>query len=121
MLNAIFSIPKPQNEPVYSYAPGSKERELIVAELKRQSAEQIEIPLIIGGEEITTGDTGKAVMPHDHGHVLATYHKAGKGEVRMAIEAASKAKKQWETLSWIDRASLALKAGELIHAKYRYI
>jgi len=121
MANTLFAIQEPLNEPVYSYAPGTRERELLDIELKKQSEEQIEIPLIIGGREIYTGDTGKAVMPHDHAHILATYHKAGEQEIHMAIEAALKAKKDWEALHWIDRASIILKAGELISTKYRYI
>lgn len=121
MANTLFAIPEPLNEPVYSYAPGTNERELLDIELKKQSEEQIEIPLIIGGREIYTGDTGKAVMPHDHAHILATYHKAGEQEIHLAIQAALKAKKDWEALHWIDRASIVLKAGELISTKYRYI
>jgi 1-pyrroline-5-carboxylate dehydrogenase len=121
MVNSVFTIPTPANEPVFSYASGTPERKLLLRELERQSKETIDIPLIIGGEEIRTGDTGTAVMPHDHGHVLATFHKAGEKEIRMAIQAALDAKQDWEALPWIDRASIALKAAELISTKYRYI
>ena len=121
MENLIFTIPIPANEPVFSYKPKSQERELVLQELERQSKETIEIPLIIGNKEIKTGDIGKAVMPHDHGHILATFHKAGESEIRMAIEAALEIKRDWEKLPWIERASIALKAAELISTKYRYI
>ncbi len=119
MNNAIFKLERPKNEPVLSYAPGSAERAALEKELKRLSSTEIEIPLIIGGKEIRTGDTGKVVMPHKHSHVLATYHNAGPKEVNMAIEAALEGKKVWESLSWIDRASITLKIAELIATKYR--
>ena len=119
MNNAIFKLERPKNEPVLSYAPGSTERAALEKELKRLSSTEIEIPLIIGGKEIRTGDTGKVVMPHKHSHVLATFHNAGAKEVNMAIEAALEGKKVWESLSWIDRASITLKIAELIATKYR--
>jgi len=121
MNNAIFSFERPKNESVKAYAPGSEERKLLNAELERQSAQVLDIPLIIGGKEIRTGKTGNIVMPHDHGHILATYHMAGENEVRMAIEAALKARKYWESVSWVERTSIAQKAAELISKKYRYI
>ena len=119
MNNAIFKLERPKNEPVLSYAPGSAERAALEKELKRLSSTEIEIPLIIGGKEIRTGDTGKVVMPHKHSHVLATFHNAGAKEVNMAIEAALEGKKVWESLSWIDRTSITLKIAELIATKYR--
>ena len=81
MKNAVFNFPLPANEPVKSYLKGSPERAALEAELKRQSSIELDIPLIIGGKEVRTGNTGKVVMPHDHAHVLATYHKAGPEEV----------------------------------------
>ncbi len=119
MKNAIFNFPIPANEPVKTYLKGSPEREAIEAELKRQSDIQLDIPLIIGGREIRTGNTGKVVMPHNHAHVLATYHKAGPEEVRMAIDAALAAKEEWGELDWTVRASIMLKIAELISGKYR--
>ncbi len=119
MNNAIFNFGKPKNEPVLQYLKGSKERELLEAELERQKNTQVEIPLIIGGKEIYTGDTANVVMPHDHGHVLAKYHKASEKEVNMAIEASLEAKAKWEALPWIERASIMLKAAQLIAGKYR--
>ena len=120
MNNAIYSIQRPVNEPVMSYARGTRERAELEKELKRISSETIEIPLIIGGKEVKTGHTGKVVMPHDHGHVLATYHMAGEKETREAIDAAMKAKEAWMSISWIERSSVMLKVAELISKKYRY-
>lgn len=120
MNNAIYSIQRPLNEPVLTYAPGTPERAELMKELKRLSSEKIEIPLIINGKPVTTGQTGKVVMPHDHGHVLATYHMAGEKETRDAIEAALKAKEAWMSISWIERSSVMLKVAELISKKYRY-
>ncbi len=120
MNNAIYSIQRPVNEPLISYAPGTAERAELEKELKRLSSETIEIPLIINGREVRTGDTGKVVMPHDHRHVLATYHMAGRKEVEDAIVAAMQAKEAWMSISWVERASLMLKAAELLSKKYRY-
>lgn len=103
-----------------TYAPGTKERAELMKELKRFASETIEIPLIINGKPVTTGKTGKVVMPHDHGHVLATYHMAGEKETRDAIDAALKAKEAWMSISWIERSSVMLKVAELISKKYRF-
>ena len=119
MKDSAFVFPVPANEPVLAYKEGSPERIALEAELKRQSSIEIEIPLIIGGKEVRTGDTGKVVMPHDHHHVLATYHKAGPAEVKMAIDAAMAAHKQWSETDWTVRASILMKAAELISTKYR--
>ncbi len=121
MSYGITSIPDPFNEPVKSYRKGSQERKILEEELNRQYSRKIEIPLIIGGREVKTGNTANAVCPHEHGHVLAEYHKAGKAEVKKAIEAALEAKKAWAALPWEERAGVFLKAAELITVKYRYI
>ncbi len=121
MNNAIFSFKEPANEPVLSFLKGSAEHALLEKELERQSKTVVEIPLIIGGKEIKTGNLGKVVMPHNHKHVLATYHKASDKEVNDAIQAALDAKLAWMELSWIERASVMHKAAELISKKYRYI
>ena len=121
MNNALFYFDRPTNEPVHPYAEGTPERLELEKELERQSNMEVEIPLIIGGKEIRTGKTGKVVMPHDHGHVLATYHMAGEKEVLMAIDAAMKAHQQWEDLPWVTRASINLKIAELISKKYRHL
>ena len=119
MNNAIFSFPYPQNEPIKSYAPGTPERAELKAKLEEFMSQTIDIPLIIGGKEIRTGDTGTVVMPTNHGHVLATYHKAGPEHVQMAIDAAMAAKKKWEEMPWVERASITLKVAELLATKYR--
>ncbi len=119
MNNAIFSFPHPDNEPIKAYAPGSPERAELRAKIEEFKSQEIEIPLIIGGKEIFTGDTAKVVMPTDHGHVLATYHKAGPEHVQMAIDAAMEAKKSWEEMPWVERASITLKVAELLATKYR--
>jgi len=121
MNNAIFNFVEPGNEPVLSYLPGSREREMIEAELLRQNNTVVDIPLIIGGKEVRTGKTGKITNPSDHNHVLATYHMATEKEVSMAIETALEAKCEWMTLAWMERASIMAKAAELISKKYRFM
>lgn len=121
MDNAIFRFPNPGNEPVKTYAPGTSEKKALKAALKQLSSEEWDIPLIIGGKEVRTGDTGKVVMPHDHRHVLATYHKAGEKEVQMAVDAAMKAHREWSELPWVERASVMLRVAELFTTKYRYL
>ncbi|HOY31873.1 MAG TPA: L-glutamate gamma-semialdehyde dehydrogenase [Bacteroidales bacterium] len=121
MNNAVFLFENPKNEPVLSYLKGSNERSKLEQELTKQASEVIEIPLIIGGNEIRTGKTGNVVMPHDHGHVIAKYHMATEKEVRLAIRSANEAKEAWMNLSWIDRSSILLKAADLLSTKYRYV
>jgi 1-pyrroline-5-carboxylate dehydrogenase len=119
MNNAIYNFLIPSNEPVLKYNKNSKERKQLEVELQSQLRNQIEIPLIIGGKEIRTNETGQVRMPHSHGHVLATYHKATEKEVKMAIKAALEAHMLWSDISWTVRASILLKAAELISGKYR--
>ncbi|MEI6850022.1 MAG: aldehyde dehydrogenase family protein [archaeon] len=119
MNNAIFNFREPKNEPVYTYLNGSPERNQLQNELEFQSKTEIEIPLIINGKEVRTGKTKKLTMPHDHHHILATYHIATEKEVKMAVDAALKAKDNWMNISWIERASIFIKAAELISKKYR--
>ncbi|RKY61264.1 MAG: 1-pyrroline-5-carboxylate dehydrogenase [Candidatus Neomarinimicrobiota bacterium] len=119
MPNANFSLPDPVNEPIKAYRLGSPERAELKAMLKKMSNEQIEIPLIIGGQEIKTGNMGKCVMPHDHQHVLASFHKAGPKEVEMAVEASQKAWKTWSNLCWWERASIFKKAAALLAGPWR--
>ena len=110
MANGIVSVPTPVNDPSMSYAPGSPEKASLKAKLNEMLSEEIEIPLIIGGKEVRTGNTGKSVCPHDHRHVLATYHKAGETEVQMAIDAAAEAWSDWSEMPWEHRAAVMLKA-----------
>jgi len=119
MADSIVNVPVPENEPVLNYAPGSPEKKALKAALKTLSAKSIEIPLIIGGEEVRTGNMGKCVVPHNHKKVLATYHKAGPAEVRAAINAAQKAKAEWAAMPWQQRASILLKAAELLAGPWR--
>ncbi len=119
MSNAFFKVPEPKNEPILSYAPGSPEKAALKAELKRLSSMQIEVPLVIGGQEIKTGKTGEMRIPHNHSHLLGTYHKAGAKEVQMAIDAALSAQKEWSRMSWEQRASIFLKAADLLAGPWR--
>jgi 1-pyrroline-5-carboxylate dehydrogenase len=118
--NAIFKVPMPVNEPVYNYEPGSPERASLKTALADIAARKIEIPLVIGGKEVRTGNLGKVVMPHDHGHVLAEYHQAGEEEIQLAIETAMAAKAAWANLRWEERAGIFLKAADLLAGKYRF-
>ncbi|MCK9611628.1 MAG: L-glutamate gamma-semialdehyde dehydrogenase [Bacteroidales bacterium] len=119
MNNAIFNFREPKNEPVFQYISGSEERTKLQNEINVQCSTEFEIPLIIDGKEVRTGKTKKLTMPHDHQHVLATYHIASEKEVKMAVDAALKAKEDWMNISWIERASILIKAAELISKKYR--
>jgi 1-pyrroline-5-carboxylate dehydrogenase len=119
MSNAILPLAVPVNEPVRSYAPGSPEKKSLKARLKSMGSEQIEIPLIIGGKEVRTGDIDKAVCPHDHGHVVATFHNAGTPEVDAAAAAAKAAWKDWSETPWEERASLLLRAADLLAGPWR--
>ena len=114
MNNSTFFFAQPKNEPVKSYAPGSTERELLAEELRKQYNQCLDIPIIVNGKEIRTNDTEKVVMPTEHSHVLAVYHKADKKIVAQAIEAAMEARKKWERLDWTERCSVMLRAAELI-------
>lgn len=119
MSNAYFKVPLPVNEPVKSYKPGSPEREEIKKKIAELKSKQIEIPLIIGGEEIRTGNTEEIRMPHNHSHILGVYHKASKKEVDMAIEAALEARKEWAEMPWEQRVSVFLKMAELLAGPWR--
>ncbi len=120
-MNSIPQVPEPRNEPVLSYAPGTPERKELKATLERMAGEQVEIPVIVGGKEIRTGDTDTSVVPHDHAHVLATYHKAGEAEVKQAVEAARRAQRDWSRWPWEERAAVFLRAAELLATRWRPI
>jgi 1-pyrroline-5-carboxylate dehydrogenase len=119
MVNSIPMPPTPVNEPILGYLPGSAERAALEVELKRQSNEILEIPCIINGEEIFTGDVVEQVMPHDHGHVIARVHMAGKKEIEAAISSALDAHEMWSTMPWQSRAAIFLKASELLRGPRR--
>ena len=118
-MNGQPVIPPPINEPVFSYAPGSSERAELKAELARQAGEVVDIPLIIGGEEIRTGNTFDVVMPHDHGHVIARAHQAGPAEIEAAVQAATDAHASWSSSPWHDRAAVFLKVADLLAGPWR--
>ncbi len=119
MSNAYFKVPQPVNEPIKLYKPGSPEREELKKKLSELKSKQIDIPLIIGGEEVKTGNTEEMRIPHDHKHVLGVYHKAGKKEVEMAIEAALEARKEWAEMPWEQRVAVFLKMADLLSGPWR--
>jgi 1-pyrroline-5-carboxylate dehydrogenase len=119
MFNGHRRVPPPVNDPIRSYAPGSPERASIKARLKEMAGETIDIPLVINGKGVTTGTTAPSVMPHDHRHVLANYHKASEAHVLQAIEAARAAHAEWSGWSFDDRAAVILKAAELLRTRWR--
>jgi 1-pyrroline-5-carboxylate dehydrogenase len=119
MSNAIFPLATPVNEPIRSYGPGSAEKKSLQKRLDEMLSTQIEIPLIIGGKEIRSGDVETAVCPHDHGHVLATFHQAGAAEVELAAQAAKDAWHDWSELPWEDRAAIFLRAADLLAGPWR--
>lgn len=120
MLKGFFNVPIPINEPVYSYAPGSKERSLLKEAIQSARAEEVDIPMFIDGKEIRTGNKGELRPPHNHKHLLGYYHKGDKKHIKDAINAALSAKANWENLAWEERAAIFLKAADLIAGKYRY-
>ncbi len=117
----MSNIPKPINEPIRNYESGSPEKSSLKEKLAELSQKEIEIPLIIGGKEVHTGDTAKCIMPHNHGHVLATFHQAGEKEVSQAIDSAQAAWKQWSSTPFNERAAIFLKMAELLTGPYRDI
>ena len=121
MDETIIHIPKPSNEPTLQYAPGSVERKALREAIRTLQSKKTEIMPIINGRKIATGDLGTVVEPHNHQHILASYHKVTREHVHEAIEAAMAVKPTWEDLPWEERASVALKAAELISKKYRFL
>ena len=117
--NSVIGTPNPVNEPIFNYLPGSPERKELEKALTEMAATKLEIPLIINGERVKTGNLGKVVMPHDHQHQLASYHKAGQEHVEHAINAAVGAQKMWQSFRWEERCAIFLKAAELLSVKYR--
>ena len=114
----VRRVPPPVNEPIKSYAPGSPERAELKARLEQMANERADIPLIIGGREIRTGKTSQSVMPHDHKHVLADWHRSSAEHVTQAIDAARAARREWANWAWEDRAAVFLKAAEMLGGCY---
>ena len=114
MQNAKAIIPKPINEPILSYAPGTPERAALKARIEELKSQQIEVPLIIGGQEIKTGNMGEMRVPHEHEHILGHYHMAGPKEVKMAIEAAMDAWQTWSKMPWESRAAIFKKMASIL-------
>lgn len=121
MSNAILRMPYPKNEPIYDYEPGSAEKAKLKAALQELSSKELDIPVIIGGKEIRTGNTGDSVMPHDHSHRLAKFHQAGPKEVEAAIEAALKVRQEWASMPWEERAGIFMKAADILAHEKRYL
>ncbi|MDQ3393333.1 MAG: L-glutamate gamma-semialdehyde dehydrogenase [Bacteroidota bacterium] len=121
MSKGTYKVPSPINEPVLNYAPGSKERRELKAALEKARAETIDIPMYIGGEEVRTEKKIPLSPPHDHQHILGHFYEGDASHVELAINAALGSKPSWEELPWEHRASIFLKAAELISGPYRAI
>jgi len=119
MSDATIKVPAPINEPIRAYEPGSSHRESLKRKLNSMADERIEIPCFIGGAEIRTGQKKQVAMPHSHKEVLGEYHVAGVQEMKLAVEAARKAKPAWEAMKWQDRVAIFLKAADLLAGPFR--
>ncbi len=118
-MDAKIQVPTPKNEPVFSYSPSSEDRKQLQAALANVTSEKAEIPCIIGGKRIFTGNKQPVVMPHNHQHTLAEFHAAGPKEVQAAMVAAKNARKQWSSMPWESRMAVFLRAAELLSSRYR--
>lgn len=120
MSTGFYKVPQAVNEPVRSYAPGTSDKELLQKAIQKFRSEEADIPMYIGGKEIRTGNKKRLAPPHDHQHTLGYFHRGSKEDIQLAINEALKAKSAWENLSWEQRASIFLKAADLIAGPYRY-
>ncbi len=120
MFNGIFRIPQPANEPCLQYTPKSPERAGLTAKLKEMLGQEVEVPMIIGGEEVHNGNLADIRCPHNHQHMLGKYHQADAEFAIKAVDAAEKAKRQWGRMPWESRAAILLKAADLLSGKYRH-
>lgn len=121
MSSAVYKLEVPANEPVLSYKPGSREKLDLKEKIREFRSREIEIPCIIGGREVRTGNLGECRIPHDHGHRLGVYHKAGVKEVSLAMEASRKAAREWRELPWEHRLSIFQRASDLLAGPWRQI
>ena len=119
MGKGFFEVPIAVNEPIKDYAPGSPERALVSEVYRTMYNSSVEVPMYINGENIKTGDTGTMSPPHDHKHILGTYHKAEKKHIETAISTALEAREKWANIPWEQRAAIFLRAAELIAGPYR--
>jgi len=119
MSNGFYNVPKAVNEPVKGYAPGSPEREELLAEYKRMYNTTIDVPMYIGDKQVFTNDKRNLTPPHEHKHVIGTSNYGGEKEVRDAIDAAMDAREKWANMSWEHRASIFLKAADLLAGPFR--
>lgn len=119
MGKGFFEVPIAVNEPVLGYAPGSPEREAVSKTYKEMYNSSIDVPLYINGEHVSTGNTATMSPPHDHQHILGSYHKAEKTHIDQAIATALEARKKWSQMPWEQRAGIFLRAAELIAGPYR--
>jgi 1-pyrroline-5-carboxylate dehydrogenase len=117
--HAIFSPPPARNEPIHDFAPGTPERLRLQLRLEQMRSESPDLPLVIGGRDVFTGETKPAVMPHDKQHVLAQVHQGNAEHVQMAIDAAAAAWEDWSRWSWEERAGVVLRAAELLAGPWR--
>ena len=121
MFNGFFNIPEPNNEPVLSFAPGSRERAEIKATLQDMIDNPVEVPIFIGGKEVHSDKVVEMRCPHDLSQVLGSYHQAEESHADAAIDAANAVKKEWSEMPWDNRATVLLKAAELLAGKYRHV
>ena len=120
MSTGFYQVPTPVNEPIYDYAPGSAARAALQTTLKSLKSQQVTVPLYIGSEQITTDTKKPLTSPHNHQHVLGHYYEGDASHVEQAINSALGAKEAWENMPWEQRASIFLKAADLIAGPYRY-
>ena len=116
----FFKVPEPFNEPVLNYSPGNPEREKLKQLIWDLRADQIEIPMVVNGKDLLTGNLVKINPPHDHQHILGYYHQGGDKEIKMAVDAALKAREMWAAQPWEERASIFIKAADLLSGSYRF-
>ncbi|MCU0470641.1 MAG: L-glutamate gamma-semialdehyde dehydrogenase [Arcicella sp.] len=119
MSTGFFNVPKPKNEPIYSYAPNTPQREALINKLAEMRSQVADVPMYIGSEEIRTNNRQPLICPHDHQHILGYFHEGDESHVNQAIAASLRAKESWANLPWENRVAVFLKAADLSATKYR--